>query len=76
MTDDVASKFHVWDASTSAPEGTAMAAADPTPATIRKWYDEMVLYINAMQGLDRAVLIHLDDAGMICLGSIPEICDI
>lgn len=57
MSDDAT----IWDRDVTAPDALQISAAMQNPSAIAAWWERVKTYTEAMQALDRAVLLKHDE---------------
>lgn len=55
--------YHLFDDATAGPEELDISADMSNEKAIARWWDDVKLYVKAMDALDRSVLIVFDDDG-------------
>lgn len=55
--------YHLFDDVTAGPEELDISADMSNEKAIARWWDDVKLYVKAMDALDRSVLIIFDDDG-------------
>lgn len=71
MTTRKRSASSIYDHDSVAPDATEISASMGNAANIAAWFSRAILYTEAMQGVNRAVLLRIVD-GTLYLSSIPQ----